>query len=83
LASSPRAFLIDDELFDRAYARLQSKGIEHWAGPQMKRPRQINTEHIRCQSPSTSVHEPIGSNFRRNSLRSTGYLRCNRMSGVT
>jgi hypothetical protein len=33
LASSPRAFLIDDELFDRAYARLQSKGIEHWADP--------------------------------------------------
>ena len=25
------AFLVDDELFDRAYGRLRDRGIEHWA----------------------------------------------------
>ncbi|MGD9529955.1 MAG: VOC family protein, partial [Pseudonocardia sp.] len=25
------AFLVDDALFDRAYARLVERGIEHWA----------------------------------------------------
>ncbi|KAA5835147.1 VOC family protein [Saccharopolyspora hirsuta] len=39
------AFLVDDELFDRAYARLQRKGIEHWADPQQTRPGEINHEH--------------------------------------
>ncbi|MCP2168466.1 VOC family protein [Goodfellowiella coeruleoviolacea] len=39
------AFLVDDELFDRAYARLCADGIEHWADPQMKRPNETNTEH--------------------------------------
>ncbi|MGH3622118.1 MAG: VOC family protein [Sciscionella sp.] len=39
------AFLLDDELFDRAYARLQEQGIEHWADPQMQRSGQTNTEH--------------------------------------
>jgi len=39
------AFLVDDELFDRAYARLQADGIEHWADPQMKLAGQTNTEH--------------------------------------
>ncbi|MCW3841913.1 VOC family protein [Micromonospora yasonensis] len=39
------AFLIDDNLFDRAYARLREHGIEHWADPQMRRPGEINNEH--------------------------------------
>lgn len=39
------AFLIDDELFDRAYRRLRDGDIEHWADPQMRRPGETNTEH--------------------------------------
>ena len=39
------AFLVDDELFDRAYGRLQAAGREHWADPQRQRPGETNTEH--------------------------------------
>jgi catechol 2,3-dioxygenase-like lactoylglutathione lyase family enzyme len=39
------AFLVDDELFDRAYGRLRADGVEHWADPQLKRPNETNTEH--------------------------------------
>jgi catechol 2,3-dioxygenase-like lactoylglutathione lyase family enzyme len=39
------AFLVDDDLFDRAYHRLCDGGVEHWADPQMTRPRETNTEH--------------------------------------
>jgi len=39
------AFLVDDELFDRAYARLVAQGVEHWADPRMSRPGETNTEH--------------------------------------
>lgn len=39
------AFLVDDELFDRAYARLVEWEVTHWADPQMTRPGQTNTEH--------------------------------------
>jgi catechol 2,3-dioxygenase-like lactoylglutathione lyase family enzyme len=39
------AFLVDDELFDRAYARLVEQEIEHWADPQMRRVGETNTEH--------------------------------------
>ncbi|MER8232633.1 VOC family protein [Streptomyces sp. NPDC101490] len=39
------AFLVDDELFERAYARLREQGVEHWADPQMRRPGETNTEH--------------------------------------
>jgi catechol 2,3-dioxygenase-like lactoylglutathione lyase family enzyme len=39
------AFLLDDDLFTRAYARLSERGIEHWADPQMRRPGEINDEH--------------------------------------
>ncbi|MFF5636065.1 VOC family protein [Streptomyces sp. NPDC012825] len=39
------AFLVDDELFERAYGRLCAQGIEHWADPQMRRPGETNTEH--------------------------------------
>jgi catechol 2,3-dioxygenase-like lactoylglutathione lyase family enzyme len=39
------AFLVDDELFDRAYQRLRERRIEHWADPFGKRPNEINHEH--------------------------------------
>lgn len=39
------AFLVDDELFDRAYSRLVEWGVTHWADPQMTRPGETNTEH--------------------------------------
>lgn len=39
------AFLVDDELFDRACARLVERGITHWADPQMRRTGEINNEH--------------------------------------
>ncbi len=39
------AFLVDDELFDRAYRLLVERGIEHWADPQMQRAGETNTEH--------------------------------------
>jgi len=39
------AFLVDDQHFDRAYRRLVSAGVEHWADPQMTRPGETNTEH--------------------------------------
>ncbi|MFB6961055.1 VOC family protein [Streptomyces sp. NPDC056309] len=39
------AFLVDDDLFDRAYQRLRDQGIEHWADPHMRLPGEINHEH--------------------------------------
>ncbi|MDG3014290.1 VOC family protein [Speluncibacter jeojiensis] len=39
------AFLVDDDLFDRAYRRLCDDGVEHWADPQMQLAGQTNTEH--------------------------------------
>ena len=39
------AFLVDDDLFDRAYALLCERGIVHWADPQMTRAGETNTEH--------------------------------------
>ncbi|MEV7790816.1 VOC family protein [Streptomyces sp. NPDC087512] len=39
------AFLVDDDLFDRACGRLRDRGIEYWADPQMRRPGETNTEH--------------------------------------
>jgi len=39
------AFLVDDELFDRAYQWLVDQGIEHSADPFGKRPGETNTEH--------------------------------------
>ncbi len=39
------AFLVDDDLFDRAYRRLREREVEHWADPRMRRPGEINHEH--------------------------------------
>ncbi|MFE7211483.1 VOC family protein [Streptomyces sp. NPDC057611] len=39
------AFLVDDDLFDRAYQRLRDHGIEYWADPHLQLPGEINHEH--------------------------------------
>lgn len=39
------AYLLDDDHFDRAYARIVAAGTEHWADPQRTRPGETNTEH--------------------------------------
>lgn len=39
------AFLVDDELFDRAYSRLVAWEVTHWADPQMNRSGETNSEH--------------------------------------
>ena len=39
------AFRVDDALFDQAYARLTSWGVEHWADPRMAAPGTINHDH--------------------------------------
>ncbi|MGW1517342.1 VOC family protein [Streptomyces sp. NPDC001272] len=39
------AFLLDDELFDRAHQRLLDGGVEYCADPQMRRSGEINAEH--------------------------------------
>ncbi|GAA5153132.1 MULTISPECIES: VOC family protein [Amycolatopsis] len=39
------AFLVDDDLFDRAYARLREQGVDHAADPHWQRPGETNTEH--------------------------------------
>ncbi|MER7273020.1 VOC family protein [Dactylosporangium sp. NPDC000244] len=39
------AFLVDDELFDRALARLQDGHVDYWADPQRRRRGEINHEH--------------------------------------
>ena len=39
------AYLLDDDHFDRAVARIVDQGWEHWADPQRQRPGEINDEH--------------------------------------
>jgi len=39
------AFLVDDELFDRARQRLVDGGVQTWADPFQKQPNEINNEH--------------------------------------
>ncbi|MFC0546330.1 VOC family protein [Kutzneria chonburiensis] len=39
------AFLVDDELFDRARQRLLDQGVRTWADPFQQQPDKINTEH--------------------------------------
>lgn len=39
------AYRLDDEHFDRAYAKIRDREIEHWADPQRARPSEINTDH--------------------------------------
>jgi len=39
------AYLLDDDHFDRAYARITANRTMHWADPQRSRPSEINNEH--------------------------------------
>lgn len=39
------AYLLDDAHFDRAYAKITDRGLDHWADPQRSRPGEINDEH--------------------------------------
>ena len=39
------AFLVDDDLFDRAYARIQERNADHWADPHGAEPGRINHNH--------------------------------------
>ncbi|ADG78405.1 Glyoxalase/bleomycin resistance protein/dioxygenase OS=Tsukamurella paurometabola (strain ATCC 8368/ DSM / CCUG 35730 / CIP 100753 / JCM 10117 / KCTC 9821/ NBRC 16120 / NCIMB 702349 / NCTC 13040) OX=521096 GN=Tpau_1787 PE=4 SV=1 [Tsukamurella paurometabola] len=39
------AFLVDDELFDRALAWITDSGLDHAADPRWERPGEINHEH--------------------------------------
>jgi catechol 2,3-dioxygenase-like lactoylglutathione lyase family enzyme len=36
------AFLIDEEDFDRIFARIRARALEYWADPFKKRPAEIN-----------------------------------------
>jgi len=36
------AFLVSDDEFDAIYAKIQSRGLRHWADPAGKRPGEIN-----------------------------------------
>lgn len=37
------AFLVDDDVFDAAYARLRERGVQTWADPDHHQPDAINT----------------------------------------
>jgi catechol 2,3-dioxygenase-like lactoylglutathione lyase family enzyme len=39
------AFLVTDDVFDAAYARIRERGVTHWADPRMRHPGEINTNH--------------------------------------
>ena len=43
-AVSPQhyAFLVSDEEFDAAFARIQDQGVQYWADPARSRPGEIN-----------------------------------------
>lgn len=45
IQSQHYAFLVDDQHFDRALARLRTRGIDYWADPQLRRVGETNTEH--------------------------------------
>lgn len=42
LAPQHYAFLVSEEEFEAAYARITARGIEHWADPRQTLPGQIN-----------------------------------------
>lgn len=37
------AFLVNDDVFDSALARIRERGMDHWADPARRRPGEINT----------------------------------------
>jgi catechol 2,3-dioxygenase-like lactoylglutathione lyase family enzyme len=54
------AFLVDDELFDAAYARLRERGVEMWADPDHTQPGEINT---RWGGRGVYFPDPVGHNM--------------------
>jgi catechol 2,3-dioxygenase-like lactoylglutathione lyase family enzyme len=54
------AFLVDDELFDAAYARLLERGIDTWADPDHTQPGEINT---RWGGRGVYFPDPVGHNM--------------------
>ncbi|BBC36515.1 uncharacterized protein SGFS_078090 [Streptomyces graminofaciens] len=42
IASQHYAFLVSEEEFDAAYARIRERGIEHYADPHRRQPGEIN-----------------------------------------
>ncbi|MEU3555324.1 VOC family protein [Streptomyces fragilis] len=42
LAAQHYAFLVSEEEFDAAYARITARGVEHWADPRQTLPGEIN-----------------------------------------
>ncbi|MFF5448751.1 VOC family protein [Streptomyces sp. NPDC012888] len=42
IAPQHYAFLVSEEEFDAAYARISARGIEHYADPRMEKPGAIN-----------------------------------------
>jgi catechol 2,3-dioxygenase-like lactoylglutathione lyase family enzyme len=39
------AFLVSDDVFDAAFARMRERGMDYWADPRMQLAGQINTNH--------------------------------------
>lgn len=39
------AFLVSDDVFDAAFARMRERGLDYWADPRMQLVGQINTNH--------------------------------------
>jgi len=39
------AFLVSDDVFDAAFARMRERGMDFWADPRMQLASQINTNH--------------------------------------
>ncbi|MFD9893990.1 VOC family protein [Amycolatopsis sp. NPDC059027] len=39
------AFLVTEPDFDEIYARIQARGLDHWADPRGERPGEYNTNH--------------------------------------
>jgi catechol 2,3-dioxygenase-like lactoylglutathione lyase family enzyme len=42
IASQHYAFLIGEDDFDQIFGRIRERGLEHWADPGQRRPREIN-----------------------------------------
>jgi MFS family permease len=60
LPSQHYAFLVDDEVFDAAYARLREAGVPTWADPDHEVPGEINT---RWGGRGVYFPDPVGHNM--------------------
>lgn len=45
IATQHYAFLVSEEEFDAAFARIQAAGLDYWADPHGQQPGQINHNH--------------------------------------